>query len=277
MAGSAPLRGGDRVATVALTRRSFLAIAAIAFGNFWLRPMPQFDVGTGISEGITLGTAGFAAGGPLGGLAGFGIGAISGALQGGRRRQSEKRLRRRNESLLSMLQRNVESLGAQRAGDTAEFSAGRAELESTIEQQASRDSGSAAARGLSGSGFEIGQAANRARALGRGTSSLLATSESRLSQDRRAALARLLQGFSLTGQTDLALLGANDRREASSSQARGDAFAAAAAAGLFGRPQQTTGAGTFGAEPFIDSVPQTQQLPQQLPQGVPVNDPFLIG
>lgn len=230
--------------------------------------MPELDDGSGPGDPIQLAKTGFAVGGPIGAAAFGGFGLLSGALGGGQRRRKERRIRQRNEKLLAMLQANVDRLGGLTASSTAEFASGRGELEDTIGRQAQRDVGSAAARGLTGSGFEIAQGANRARALGRGTASLLATSETRLSLDRRAAANRLLQGFSIAGQTDLALLQASDQRAAATSQAISSGVQAAATSGLIGRPAQ---APTLGQSPFIASI----QQPQQLPAAAPINNPFL--
>ncbi len=139
-----------------------------------------------------------------------------------------------------MLQSNFNRLQGQRAGNTAAFQSGRAELGDVIERQARADSGAAAARGLTGSSFEIGQAANRARALGAGTGRLLAGSERILSADRRAAAGRLLQGHQLSNQTDLAQINQAHQNAQSQGAQLGSAFQGASAAGLFSRANAPT-------------------------------------
>ena len=227
----------------------------------------ELDFEAGIGQGITLGAQGFALGGPVGGVIGGGIGLVKGLFGGRSRRRQERRLRRRNEQALRLLRDALDEAQGQTATDTAAFQTGRGALREAVDDQAQRDQGLAAARGLTGSGFEIGQAAARARALTTGTSRLVATSEAQLEERRQAALARYLQGLSLTGQTDLALLGASDRRAARRGQALGSAVEAAAGAGLFGAPTTTARRGSAAdgsgsaPGPFIDSIPTIPQDP----------------
>lgn len=163
---------------------------------------------TGASIGSSFGPIGTAAGAVIG----AGIGYLSGRRNHGKKGHDD-RLKERNEALLKML--NSYNTEAQNADplDSQHYRTGLAEMNDEVQDQAGRDAGSAARRGLTGSEYELAQAANRTRAMVGGRRGLLADSERVIEQRKRDALARLLQGYGIANATDVGLLNRSDQQK----------------------------------------------------------------
>lgn len=132
------------------------------------------------------GTAiGAAAGGVIGGISGL-FGGDGGGGGGGQQRQQ------RGDRLRSLFEDRVERLRQTSPTETASFQAGTGALQDIMGEQQRRDASAAAARGLSGSQFELAQQAQRTQTLGRQTRRLVGESERRLASDRQSALRGLL-------------------------------------------------------------------------------------
>ena len=148
----------------------------------------DFDLGTGLSGAAS----GAAVGAQFGGPVGIGIGAGAGFLSGFLGDDSSPR-----EKAVQRTRENLKSLVNKSPTDTTTFNVGATQLQEQNREQARRDASQAAARGLSGSQFEVSQDANRAEQMGKGIQSLLRTSSRRLQgrrQNARSQLNALLEG-----------------------------------------------------------------------------------
>lgn len=101
----------------------------------------------------------------------------------------------RGSRLRRMFEDRYERLRDRSPTESAAFQAGTSALREAVGREAERDEAEAAARGLTGSQYEVAQDANRAETLGRETRSLIGTAERRLAQDRQSALRGLAEGF----------------------------------------------------------------------------------
>jgi hypothetical protein len=101
--------------------------------------------------------------------------------------------RDRRKRVLSFLEK--QSTQKQDPSEDDRFQLGLSELRRRIEDRRDRDSASAAARGLTGSQFEIAQQGNRTRAMAEGTSKLLSSAASRQQREQFRSLGALLSGL----------------------------------------------------------------------------------
>lgn len=157
-----------------------------------------------VRGGISGAASGAAAGSPFGPW-GTAIGGVAGGLAGlfGGDDDDEERLdeaEQRNKRLASRLRGMFGDAQDQSAADTQIFQQGMAQAQEQTERQADRDEAQAAARGLTGSQFEIAQGANRIRALANTQRNLLSRGEQQLQQERARYLrAWLNQEDAVTG------------------------------------------------------------------------------
>jgi hypothetical protein len=132
---------------------------------------------SGAAAGSAFGPWGTAIGGAVGGIAGlFGGG-------GGADDQLDE-TEDRNKRLASRLRGMYQDAEDKNASNTQFYAQGMAQAREQTEGQATRDASQAAARGLSGSEFELAQDANRQEALAQTQRNLLTNSEQQLQQER---------------------------------------------------------------------------------------------
>jgi len=103
----------------------------------------------------------------------------------------------RGSRLRELFESRVDRLRDQNAAQSATFRAGVGALQEQTEAQAERDESAAAARGLTGSAFEVAQDANRAEALGGETRRLLVDAERQQEERRQSALSNLVRSAGL--------------------------------------------------------------------------------
>ena len=141
-----------------------------------LNVMPAYDFSQGLS-GAASGAATGSAFGPWGAGIGGALGLATGFLGGGDGNSARDReLQRNREALSNLVDRRDAALEA-KPTETAFFQTGAAELQEQARRQADRDAQQAAARGLTGSQFEVAQDQARAEAASRGLRQLVADAE----------------------------------------------------------------------------------------------------
>jgi hypothetical protein len=142
--------------------------------------MADFDFGRAAS-GAASGAAAGSSFGPWGTVIGGTTGFLSGFLGSDGEPSGESPARERaldeNRERLRVLTDDLEAARERSPTDTSFFDVGAAELQARTERQAEADAEQAAARGLTGSQFELAQDANRAQAQGEGLRSLLRSAE----------------------------------------------------------------------------------------------------
>jgi len=143
------------------------------------------DWQTGLS-GAASGAAAGSAFGPWGTAIGGAVGGLAGLFGGGSDRADDRlddldddnrRMAQRFRSMFDDAQDDTPT-------DSQFYRQGMAAARDEIDQQATRDDAAAAARGLSGSEFDIAQGAKRIRALAKTQRNLLTRAERDLDRDR---------------------------------------------------------------------------------------------
>jgi hypothetical protein len=163
----------------------------------------SYDVSTGFSgaasgaaAGATVGSVvpgiGTAIGAGVGGLAGAATGFFGGG-GGGDDDEARQQAISQNRNLLGMLEDRFRTKQMQGPTDTTLFAAGMSQAREQAQRQAEADASQAAARGLTGSQYEVAQDANRQRQLGRTQRQLLARGDRVQREEERAALRSLLR------------------------------------------------------------------------------------
>jgi len=138
--------------------------------------MANFDFSQGFS-GAASGAATGSAFGPWGTAIGGALGLATGFFGGGDGNSARDReLQRNREALAHLVDRRDAALDASPT-ETAFFQTGATRLQEEAERQADRDAQQAAARGLTGSQFEVAQDQARAEAASRGLRQLVADAE----------------------------------------------------------------------------------------------------
>lgn len=99
----------------------------------------------------------------------------------------------RGAVLRSMFEDRLSRIQDTDVTEDAGFTAGVGALRDQADDQAEQDEQAAAARGLTGSAFEVAQDANRAEALGEGTRALLGRAQQRQDRREESTLQRLVQ------------------------------------------------------------------------------------
>jgi hypothetical protein len=138
--------------------------------------MADFNYGRAAS-GAASGAAAGSSFGPWGTVIGGTTGFLSGFLGGDDENPARERALDENRERLRALTDDLEAARERSPTDTSFFDVGAAELQAQTERQAESDAEQAAARGLTGSQFELAQDANRAEAQGEGLRSLLRSAE----------------------------------------------------------------------------------------------------
>jgi len=112
--------------------------------------------------------------------------------------------------------------------EDAGFTAGVGALRENLSDQAERDEEAAAARGLTGSAFEVAQDANRAEVLGQETRALLGRAQQRQDQREESTLQRLVQVSGLEEDIRSRRQRREDRRKSRLGQIAGQSLQAGA-------------------------------------------------
>lgn len=154
---------------------------------------------SGAATGAAIGSAIPVIGTGIGAGIGAGIGFLTGGKKKKEKRSGATKLAR--QQLADLTQRSNE-LQNQRPEESAGYLAGKGQLADLMRNLTQRDTSQAARRGLTGSEFEIAQAANRNRVQSDTGRELIANAERTLSIDQQNALARMMQALGMYGQFD---------------------------------------------------------------------------
>jgi len=137
--------------------------------------MASYDFQQGLS-GAASGAAAGSSFGPIGTAVGAGAGLLSGFFGGGSEASPARRraIEENRERLRALIDKQKDA-EERTATDTTFFQTGVSALEEQADRQATRDAQQAAARGLSGSQFEIAQDQNRTKSRAKALRGLLRT------------------------------------------------------------------------------------------------------
>lgn len=149
----------------------------------------------------------------------------------------------RGQRLRSLFEDRLETVQSRTPTETTSFRAQTGALRGALDRQAETDEEQAAARGLSGSAFEVSQDATRTRQLARGTRQAAATSASALRQQEQSALQGLLRAEGLAADLEARRRRAEQRRQSRLNELLSSGMRAAALAAGGGG----TGGGGGGA------------------------------
>ena len=156
---------------------------------YWTRLniMATYDFQTGLSGAASGAAAGSTIAPGIGTAVGAGVGLLSGFFGGGDGNSARDReVQRNREALAHLIDRRDAALDASPT-DTTFFKTGTAELQEQAGRQADRDAAQAAARGLSGSQFEVAQAKTRRKTRAEALRGLLRSSAQIDRQQERQA------------------------------------------------------------------------------------------
>lgn len=153
----------------------------------------SYEVSTGISGAASGAQAGAAVGGPIGAAIGGGVGLVSGFFGGDEEEGVPDETIRENEELLGMLRDRFQAARNRSPTETTLFEAGTTAQQERQERQADRDASQAAARGLTGSQFELAQDASRSQQAASSQRDLLVQSDRVQREEERQALQSMLQ------------------------------------------------------------------------------------
>lgn len=153
----------------------------------------SYDVRTGLGSAASGASIGSAIAPGIGTAIGAGIGLAGGFLGGEKEDDPLDDLVRKNRNLLSMLEARRERIASQDPTDSTTFQAQVSAAQEQAGRQADRDASSAAARGLTGSQFEIAQQGNRTRSVGRNVRRAAADASQVQRQREFQALRTMLQ------------------------------------------------------------------------------------
>lgn len=213
-----------------------------------------YDVSTGLSRGASGAAAGAQVGGPIGAAIGGGLGLVSGFFSGDDGPSDE--LKRGNRELYEMLRERFQSVRGQDPTQTTLFQTAVGASQDRAERQAEVDASQAAARGLTGSQFEVAQDQARAQQMARTQRRALRTADEQQRRREQSALQALLSQRSNLN----AVLGAEADREQRRAQTAGQAVGRATS--LF-----TSGE---GPPPLQDELENFFGLSGGAPSGQPV-------
>jgi hypothetical protein len=146
----------------------------------------SYDFSAGLS-GAASGAAAGSTFGPVGTAIGGGVGLLSGFLGGDDENPALQRAISDNRQALGNLVDRRDAALEASPTETAFFNTGATQLQEQAEEEADTDAAQAAARGLSGSQFEVAQDQARAEATSKGLRQLVADSE-RMNRRRTARL-----------------------------------------------------------------------------------------
>jgi len=164
--------------------------------------MPDFDVKGGLSgaasgagTGAAIGSVVPGVGTAIGAGVGAGLGALGGGFFGGDDEMSPARKRaiRENENLLAMMESRYRDVQQRDPAESRFFQAAQTQSREQIQRQADRDASTAAARGLTGSQFEVAQASARQAELGQQQTQAIGQSVEQQRQRERMALRQMLR------------------------------------------------------------------------------------
>jgi len=139
--------------------------------------MATYDVSTGLSQGLSGAAAGSAIAPGIGTAIGGAVGLASGFLGGNDGSDIREQAIDRNRQALSRLTERRDEVLEEGPTDTEFFNAGASQLQEQAQEQADADAAQAAARGLTGSQFEVAQDQARAETRAEGLRSLLTEAE----------------------------------------------------------------------------------------------------
>lgn len=150
-----------------------------------------YSVGKGLSGAASGAGVGASIGGPPGAAIGGTIGLVSGFF--GDDDQPGDRAVGRNRDLLQMLEDRYQAARGRTPTETPLYQASVGAAQERARRQERRDASQAAARGLTGSQFEVAQHENRVRQLGESQRQALVRSDRVQREQERSALQSLLQ------------------------------------------------------------------------------------
>lgn len=165
-------------------------------------------------------------GGPAGGAIGGALGRAAGSAFDNDDRNGRRRRQRRGGKLRKLFEDRYDRLKKKSPTETATFRSGSSALREALGEQAERDASAAAARGLTGSAFELAQKGDRTEALASGMRRLVGESERRLTRDRESALRGILSAARFEEDVRARRQRRRDRRKSRLAQIVGSALEA---------------------------------------------------
>jgi len=134
----------------------------------------------------------------------------------------------RGTRLRKMFEDRLDRIQATDPGESAGFTAGVGALRDRMDTEAERDTEAAAARGLTGSQFELAQDEQRAEVLGEETRALLGRAQQRQDQRERSTLGLLMEASGFEEDIRARRQQRQDRRRSRLGQIAGSALQAGA-------------------------------------------------
>lgn len=190
------------------------------------------NAASGASVGATIGSVVPGVGTAIG----AGVGAVGGALTGffgGDDGPSEReKALAENREMLGMLESRFQAAEQRDPTDTTLFEAGSSAATERAREQRQTDAGQAAARGLTGSQFEVAQAQQRQQQLGNQRRQLLVQGDQVQRQQERQALQSLLQQRASTNNLAAGVATAEQQQEQAQADRLSGAFSTLAQTGL---------------------------------------------
>lgn len=175
----------------------------------------DYDVSKGLSGGFSGASAGAGIGGPWGAAIGGAVGLGAGFFGGDDEDENDPRQKamQRHRDVINMLEGRYETRKNQSPTETPLYQAGMSQAQERVRQEAGRDASQAAARGLTGSQFEVAQDQNRSQQLGSFQQNLLQNSVRADRKRERQALQQLLGAHGDLSQFQFQAAQAQDKRE----------------------------------------------------------------